>query len=75
MTESIASPTPFRSHAHVRAIRKSTDRAVAKRPGRAARFALWAWFPREILHRGGIATRDTERAYRDLQTAQDRSGW
>ncbi len=75
MTETAVSSAPFHSHPHTRTIRKIADRDRAATPARAQAFPLWAWFPREILHRGGSVTRDDERAYRDLQAARDRSEW
>ncbi|WP_295014048.1 hypothetical protein [uncultured Microbacterium sp.] len=62
----------------VRAVR-TIDRAIPRATGQphvsTARFALWRWFPREILQRGGRVDRDIERGYRDLQAARDRSEW
>ncbi|QAY60882.1 hypothetical protein ET475_13395 [Microbacterium protaetiae] len=65
-------PTPrHRWFAHPRTVRTVSQRdATAARPR-----IVWRWSPREILHRGGTVTRDQERAYRDLQAAQDRSDW
>ncbi|GAB3385868.1 hypothetical protein GCM10027568_03480 [Humibacter soli] len=48
---------------------------VQKPERRRRPFALWKWFPREILHRGGSVTRDHERAYRDLQAVRDHTEW
>jgi len=51
------------------------DHGYVEKPARAKEFALWKWFPRAILQRGGSVTRDDERAYRDLQAAHDRNEW
>ena len=75
MTETVASPASFRSPSRAHAVRERAHRDLTAAPARAPRFTLWAWFPREILHRGGSVTRDDERAYRDLQAARDRSEW
>lgn len=75
MTETAVSEPSFRTHPIRTATPVARSRARAEKPARAPKFPLWAWFPREILHRGGSVTRDDERAYRDLQAARDRSEW
>ncbi|MGN8025570.1 hypothetical protein [Microbacterium sp. 22242] len=75
MTEITASESSFRVRVSSSAAAPHVGRTGEPGPARVRRFLLWAWFPREILHRGGTVTRDVERAYRDLQAAQDRSEW
>lgn len=75
MTQHAASAPSFTTSTSRRAVLQGIDHGYVEKPARAKEFALWKWFPRAILQRGGSVTRDDERAYRDLQAAHDRNEW
>jgi hypothetical protein len=78
MTQNMASghsfPTSAASRVSLQGIEHGyVERPAARKPTRRKSLALWKWVPRDILRRGGTATRDDERAYRDIQAVRDRS--
>ncbi|WP_431279271.1 hypothetical protein [Leifsonia poae] len=47
---------------------------IAERMPRRRRFTLSDWLPSAVQARGGRVTRESERAYSDLQAVQDARG-
>lgn len=74
MSETAAATARFRAGV-TRPVQAGTSREEPAEPERTRKVTLWWWSPRGIEDRGRTATREHERAYRDLQAARDRSDW
>ncbi|NNC13269.1 hypothetical protein HII28_15455 [Planctomonas sp. JC2975] len=76
MTEHTASiPTFGGPSSRTRRPLQGIEHGYIQRPARHETFSLWKWFSAELEHNGRRASRDSDRAYRDLQAVRDRSEW
>jgi hypothetical protein len=75
MTQNMASGHSFTARSKRSVALQGIEHGYVAKPSRKKRFVLWKWIPRAVLGRGAIATRDDERAYRDIQAVRDHDEW